>query len=70
MMMKLQQYSFNKTCKKGKFMHLAGILSRAALPHPVPAKVTVFEVELNFCSKTKSVMDVLLKQLKGNCKLK
>ena len=69
-MVNLQRYSFKKTNKKEKTVYVADNLSRAAPPRPVRAKVTVFEVELNFCSKKKSIMDVLLKLLKGNCKLK
>jgi hypothetical protein len=43
-MMKLQRYSSKVTYKKGKSMYLADTLSRAALPDPVRAEVTGFEV--------------------------
>ena len=42
MLMRLQRYQFNLQYKKGTSLHMA--LSRAALPTPVHAKVTGFEV--------------------------
>jgi hypothetical protein len=44
MMMRLQRYRFTVSYRKGTSMHLADTLSRAALPTPVHAKVTGFEV--------------------------
>ena len=44
MLMKLQRYRFNLTYKRGPTLHLADTLSRAALPHPMSARVTHFNV--------------------------
>ena len=44
MLMRLQRYRFIITYKKGTSLHLADTLSRVALPAPVHAKVTGFEV--------------------------
>ena len=44
MMMRLQRYSFKVVYKKGSSLYVADTLSRAALPTPVEAKVTGFEV--------------------------
>ena len=44
MLMRLQRYRFTITYKKGTSLHLADTLSRAALPAPVHARVTGFEV--------------------------
>ena len=46
MLMKLQQYQFNLEYKKGTSLHIADTLSCTALPTPVHAKVTGFDV---FC---------------------
>ena len=43
MLMKLQRYRFNLTYKRGPTLHLADTLSRAALPHPISARVTPFD---------------------------
>ena len=42
--MKLQRYRFNLTYKRGPTLHLADTLSRAALPQPISARVTHFNV--------------------------
>ena len=42
--MRLQRYRFKLTYKRGPTLHLADTLSRAALPQPVAAKVTNFDV--------------------------
>lgn len=42
--MRLQRYRFKLTYKRGPTLHLADTLSRAALPQPVAAKVTHFDV--------------------------
>ena len=44
MLMKLQRYRFNLTYKRGPTLHLADTLSRAALPQPISARVTPFDV--------------------------
>ena len=44
MLMRLQRYSFKTLYKKGTSLYLADTLSRAALPDPVGAQVTGFEV--------------------------
>ena len=44
MLMQLQRYQFNLQYKKGTSLLIADTLSRAALPTPVHAKVTGFEV--------------------------
>ena len=44
MLMRLQRYQFTLQYKKGTTLHIADTLSRAALPTPVHAKVTGFEV--------------------------
>ena len=44
MLMRLQRYQFSLQYKKGTSLHIADTLSRAALPTPVHAKVTGFEV--------------------------
>lgn len=44
MLMRLQRYRFKLTYKRGPTLHLADTLSRAALPQPVAAKVTHFDV--------------------------
>lgn len=44
MLMRLQRYHFTIKYKKGTSLHLADTLSRAALPTPVHARVTGFEV--------------------------
>ena len=44
MLMRLQRYSFKALYKKGTSLHLADTLSHAALPDPVGAKVTGFEI--------------------------
>ena len=44
MLMRLQRYQFSLQYKKGTSFHIADTLSRAALPTPVQAKVTGFEV--------------------------
>ena len=44
MLMKLQRYRFNLTYKRGPTLHLADTLSRAALPQPISARVTHFDV--------------------------
>lgn len=44
MMMRLQRYEFAITYKKGTSLYIADTLSRAALPVPVVASVTGFEV--------------------------
>ncbi|XP_044182111.1 uncharacterized protein K02A2.6-like [Acropora millepora] len=44
MLMKLQRYRFNLTYKRGPTLHLADNLSRAALPQPISARVTHFDV--------------------------
>ena len=44
MLMRLQRYHFSLQYKKGTSLHIADTLSRAALPTPVQAKVTGFEV--------------------------
>ena len=44
MLMRLQRYQFSLQYKKGTSLHIAETLSRAALPTPVQAKVTGFEV--------------------------
>ena len=44
MLMKLQRYQFTLKYKPGPTMYIADTLSRAALPHPISAKVTGFEV--------------------------
>ena len=42
--MKLQRYRFNLTYKRWPTLHLADTLSRAALPQPISARVTHFDV--------------------------
>ena len=44
MLMKLQRYRFVLTYKRGPTLHLADTLSRAALPQPISARVTHFDV--------------------------
>lgn len=44
MLKTLQRYQFSLRYKKGTSLHVADTLSRAALPTPVQAKVTGFEV--------------------------
>ena len=44
MLMKLQRYRFDLTYKRGPTLHLADTLSRAALPQPISARVTQFDV--------------------------
>ena len=44
MLMQLQRYQFRIKYKPGPTMYLADTLSRAALQHPVSAKVTGFEI--------------------------
>ena len=44
MLMKLQRYRFDLTYKRGPTLHLADTLSRAALPQPISARVTHFDV--------------------------
>lgn len=44
MLMKLQRYSFRVVHKRGTSLYVADTLSRAALPQPVHAKVTGFDV--------------------------
>ncbi|XP_068734595.1 uncharacterized protein [Montipora capricornis] len=44
MLMRLQRYKLSLQYKKGTRLHIADTLSRAALPTPVQAKVTWFEV--------------------------
>ena len=44
MLMRLQRYRFDVTYRKGSSLHLADTFSRAALPQPMEAKVSGFEV--------------------------
>ena len=44
MLMRLQRYRFKLMYKRGPTLHLADTFSRAALPQPVAAKVTNFDV--------------------------
>ncbi len=44
MLMRLQRYQFTIQYKKGTTLHIADTLSRAALPTPIHAKVSGFEV--------------------------
>ena len=44
MLMRLQRYQFTITYKRGPTLYLADTLSRAALPHPITARVRDFDV--------------------------
>ena len=44
MQMKLPRYRFNLTYKRGPTLHLADTLSRTALPQPISARVTHFDI--------------------------
>ena len=44
MLMRLQRYQFTIKYKRGPTLYLAGTLSRAALPHPITARVRDFDV--------------------------
>ena len=44
MLMRLQHYQFTVKYKRGPILYLADTLSRAALPHPITARVQDFDV--------------------------